>query len=204
MNTTRTKVTGFTLIEVLVAMAIMALIGVGALSILNSATKTSDRIKTSGSRLNEVQRAFMFIANDMQQLSVRQVRDEYGERLPAMQSDLQSPTPYIRLTRLGRRNPAQLVRSNLEHLVYTLEDKVLMRTSYTFSDGMVADMGLKRPILKDVESMKMSFYDGQLWHGFWPLTNGSPQGPMLLPVAVKIRLELTDYGIIDRLFAIFR
>ncbi len=194
---------GFTLIEVLVAMAIMALIGAGAMSILNSATRTSDKIRIDGSRLNEVQRAFLFISNDMQQLSVRQVRDEYGEKVPSMKSDLQSSAPFIRLTRLGRRNPAQLNRSNLEHLVYTLEDKVLLRTSYTFADGMAENMGLKRPVLKDVESMKISFFDGESWHDYWPLSDdGSEGGPQLLPVAVKMSLELTDYGIIERLYAI--
>lgn len=194
---------GFTLIEVLVAMAIMALIGAGALSILNSATKTSDKIRVSGNRLNEVQRAFLFISTDMQQLTVRQVRDEYGEKLPSMKSDLQSSTPFIRVTRLGRRNPAQLVRSNLEHLVYTLEDKVLIRTSYMYSDGMAENRGLKRPILTDVESMKISFFDGKSWHAYWPLTDEvEGEGPTLLPVAVKMSLELTDYGVIDRLFAI--
>jgi len=194
---------GFTLIEIMVAMAIMALIGVGALSLLNAATSTGDKIKTDGDRLNNVQRAFLFISNDIQQLTDRQVRDEYGDLIPSLKSDLQASAPYVRFTRLGRRNPAQLRRSNLEHLVYSVEDKVLVRTSYTYPDGMPESMGLKRPILNNVEDMKLSFFDGEEWRDYWPLTeNPEDAGYRDKPNAIKIQLELSDYGMIERLYVI--
>lgn len=194
---------GFTLIEIMVATAIFALIGVGALSVLNTATTTSDKIKKDGDRLNAVQRAFLFISNDMQQLTQRRSRDEFGDLKPSMKSDLQAATPFIRLTRLGRRNPAQLPRSNLEHLIYTVEDKILYRTSYSYADGMPEDLGLKRPVLDAVEDLKISFFDGEQWFDYWPLSE-DPSDPRssYLPVAVKMNLELSDYGVIERLYAI--
>ncbi len=197
------KVDGFSLIEVLVAMAIMAVISVGALSILNKATESKSNIKNNGDRLNNVQRAFLFLSNDIQQITTRIVRDEFGDPVASLSSDTQSSSPYIRLTRLGRRNPAQLPRSNLEHLIYTVEDKTLIRTSYSFSDGMSADLALKRPILENVENMSIEFFDGEQWHEYWPLVEGNEeQATQLLPVGVKLKLELTDYGVIERLYAI--
>ena len=197
------KNSGFTLIEIMVAMAIMALIGVGAMKVLDTATKSSDSIRRDGDRLNDVLRAFMFISNDMQQLTVRQVRDEYGDSLAAMKSDLQASTPYIRLTRLGRRNPAQLPLSNLEHLIYTIEDKTLYRTSFSYTDGMPMDLALKRPVLESVLDMKINFFDGETWHDYWPLTEQSQDEiSVLLPVAVKMKLVLADYGEIERLYAL--
>lgn len=194
---------GFTLMEIMIAMAILALIGVGALTILDAATNSGNKIRKNGDRLNDVQRAFLFISNDIQQISLRQVRDEYGDPVPALSSDLQSSTPYMRFTRLGRRNPAQLNRSNLEHLFYSIEDKALYKTSYFFSDGMSENHGLKRLILKDVENMELSFFDGDDWQTSWPLpSNGTGKPPPLLPVALKLELELTDYGKIERLYAI--
>lgn len=74
-SSSNNKQQGFTLIEIMVAMAIMALISVGALAVLNKATNSNDYIKRTGDRLNNVQRAFMFISRDMQQLTLRQVRD---------------------------------------------------------------------------------------------------------------------------------
>lgn len=194
---------GFTLIEILVAMAILALIGVGALSLLNAATQTSDQIRDEGTRLNNVQRTFLFISNDMQQLTTRAVRDEYGDNLPSIKSDQQASAPYVRFTRLGRRNPAKLLRSNLEHLAYSVEDNQLIRTSYTYADGMSESLGQKRPILDDVTDMKVEFFDGEEWTDYWPLVQ-SPEEPgyMRLPVAVRLQLELVDYGILERLYAI--
>ena len=203
MTVISTNSRGFTLIEIMVAMAIMALIGVGAISVLNTATRSTDKIKINGNRLNDIQRAFMIMSNDMQQLTTRLVRDEYGDRMPSMKSDIQASAPYVRFTRLGRRNPAQLPRSNLEHLLYVVEDKTLHRISYTYVDGMVEDQGLKRPMLQNVEDMKVQFFDGEEWHDFWPLNEGLEDGqPNLLPVAVKMELELTDYGKLERLYAI--
>jgi general secretion pathway protein J len=201
INSTKNK--GFSLVEVMVAMAIMALIGVGALSVLDTATKTSGNIKQDGERLNNVQRAFLFLSTDMQQLTMRQVRDEYGDKVASMKSDLQASAPYIRLTKLGRRNPALLPRSNLEHLIYSVEDKTLYRTSFTYPDGMTEESGLKRPILEGVEDMKINFYDGEEWHDYWPLTEGNQDGAVVsLPVALKLNLELTDYGMLERLFVL--
>ena len=194
---------GFTLIEIMVAMAIMALIGVGALSLLNAATKTGNKIKSDGDRLNDVQRAFLFISNDMQQLTTRQVRNEYGDNVASIKSDLQASAPYISFTRLGRRNPALLARSNLEHLQYSVEDKVLIRTSYTYADGMAESMALKRPLLTQVEDMKLSFFDGESWQDYWPLSDSPEEADFSrLPNAVKMQLELTDYGKIERLYVI--
>lgn len=187
----------------MIAMAIMALIGVAALSLLNTATKSTRSIREGGERLNNVMRAFLFISNDMQQLTARQVRDEYGDKMPSMKSDLQSSTPYIRLTKLGRRNPAQLARSNVEHLIYTIEDKVLLRSSYIYPDGMLESMLSKRAILSDVEDMKISFFDGEQWHDYWPLNEGGEEKEeAVLPIAVKFKLELSDYGVIERLYSI--
>jgi general secretion pathway protein J len=194
---------GFTLIEIMVAMAIMALIGVGALSLLNSATHTSNKIKTDGDRLNDVQRAFLFISNDMQQITTRQVRNEYGDSVASIKSDLQASEPYISFTRLGRRNPAMLARSNLEHLKYSVEDKMLIRSSYTYADGMPEDMVLKREILSQVEDMKLSFFDGESWQDYWPLADSPEEADFRrLPNAIKMQLELTDYGKIERLYVI--
>jgi len=195
------KSAGFTLIEIMVATAIFALIGVGALSVLDTATKTSDNIKQDGDRLNQVQRTFLFLAGDLQQLSSRMARDEFGDMIPSIKSDPQSSVPMVRFTRLGRRNPAQLPRSNLEHLVYSVEDKVLYRTSYTYVDGMVEDDGLKREMLDAVEDMKLKFFDGENWEDYWPIGDAAkPEDAQTLPVAVKISLRFTDYGIIERLF----
>lgn len=198
MQFTIRKINGFTLVEVLVATAIMALIGIGAIKVFNTASETSNQFKQKTQRLNEVQRAFMLISDDIQQITTRRVRDEFGDEKPMMKSEASSSIPYFHLTRLGRRNPAQLARSNLEHLVYSLEDKTLFRNSYTYADGMAKETVLKRSILKSVEEMNISFYDGKEWLDYWPPINQTDD----LPRGVKLTLQLEDFGELQRLYAI--
>lgn len=210
------KVSGFSLIEVLVAMTVMAVIGVSALSLFNTAGSATGKIKHEGKRLNNLQRAFMFISNDIQQIANRSVRDEFGDIKPSLSSDLQSSIPNFSLVRLGRRNPAELPRSNLEQVVYSLEDKILYRTSFMHADGMSDTAGLKRKLLEKIESMEISFLDGEEWRDEWPslvtnqsntnlpnnLANNASPSSSMLPIAIKLTLEFSDYGKIERLYSI--
>lgn len=196
----------FTLLEILVAMSIAALIGVGAMKVLDSATISHKNIKEKGSRYNEIERALLFLSSDLQQLAPRQFRDEFGDLKDNLTSDDSIGKTHLSFTRLGRRNPARLPRSNLEKLTYALDEKTLQRISYLYPDGMNADQGLARNVLENVDSFKVDFFDGEQWNDFWPVNDSSesessnPNGT--LPVAIKVSIELSDLGLIERLFVI--
>lgn len=199
------KQQGFTLLEILIAMAIAALIGVGAMKVLDSATVTHKNIKEQGTRYNDIERTLLFISNDLQQLAPRQFRDEFGDKKDNLSSDGSDGQTFLSFTRLGRRNPAGLARSNLEKLVYMVDEKSLRRVSFTYPDGMNSEQGLARDLLDDVESFKVSFFDGEEWNEFWPVDQSDDQGSdpnSKLPVAIKVSLELIDLGLIERLFVI--
>jgi len=213
------KQNGFTLLEIIVAMAIAALIGVGAMELLNSATTAHKNIQEQGERFNQIERAFLFLSNDIQQLAPRNFRDEFGDVKNNLTSDDSIGKTHLSFTRLGRRNPAQLPRSNLEKLTYLVDDvppdylkndpvlksNWLKRISYAFPDGMTEDQGLARVLLDDVESIKAEFFDGEEWTDYWPVDDGqtlSPSSSVNLPVAVKISLELKDLGIVERIYLV--
>ncbi len=206
---------GFTLLEILIAMAIAAVIGVGAFTLLDRATLAKNSIENTGNRYNSIERAWLFISDDIQQLAPRKFRDEFGDKKNNLSSDDGLGSPHLNLTRMGRRNPAGLKRSNLERLTYFVKDKILRRVSFSFPDGMMLEQGLNRPLLENVESIKFDFYDGESWNDYWPVNiaqdnqlvavNSSNQNPTaldVLPVAVRVTLELSDIGIVNRLFVI--
>ncbi len=194
----------FTLLEIIVAMAIAALIGVAALSLLDNATEASQDIKERGDRYNQIERALLFISNDIQQLAPRKFRDEFGDKKNNLISDDSIGKTHLSFTRLGRRNPAQLARSNLEKLTYLVEDETLQRISFAYPDGMNADQGLNRTLLDAVESLKVNFYDGEQWNDYWPIDDGQIEqastNVSTLPVAIRISLKLKDLGLVERLF----
>ncbi len=191
----------FTLLEIIIAMAIASLIGVGALTLLDSATKTHTGIQQRGERYNKIERALLFISNDIQQLAARDFRDEFGDKQNVITSSNSGNRSYLSLTRLGRRNPAGLARSNLEKLVYQVDEENLQRVSFIYPDGMSFDRGLKRTLLNDVEKMEVLFFDGESWGNIWPI-NKQKKSRVDLPVAIKISLTLNDLGLIERFFVI--
>jgi type II secretion system protein J len=67
---------------------------------------------------------------------------------------------------------------------------------------MAMDQGQKRPMLEGVISLSVNFYDGEEWHDFWPVDDGTESTENQLPVALKLGLELRDLGMIERLFVL--
>ncbi len=196
----------FTLLEIIIAMAISALIGVGAMSLLDDATIAHKNMQKQGNRYNQIERAWLFISNDIQQLAPRKFRDEFGDKKDNLFSDDLNGTTHLSFTRLGRRNPAGLARSNLEKLSYLVEEEKLKRISYAYPDGMNLEQGLNRTLLDDVETLEVNFFDGEEWNDFWPadtsLSNSEGSNGNNLPVAIKISLQLKDLGLVERLFVV--
>lgn len=205
-NFQHNKQSAFTLLEIIIAMTIAALIGVAAMTLLDDATIAHKNIQKQGSRYNQIERALLFISNDIQQLAPRQFRDEFGDKKNNLFSDDLNGTTHLSFTRLGRRNPAGLARSNLEKLSYFVEEEKLKRLSYAYPDGMNLEQGLNRTLLDDVESLEVNFYDGEEWNDFWPIDTSlnvsAGDNENDLPVAVKLSLRLKDLGLVERLYVV--
>lgn len=60
---------GFTLVEVLIALALFALIGVAGFTLLNSVLRTQGATETRLDRMAEIQRAMLVITSDLDQLT---------------------------------------------------------------------------------------------------------------------------------------
>ncbi|MBX9615289.1 MAG: prepilin-type N-terminal cleavage/methylation domain-containing protein [Caulobacteraceae bacterium] len=60
---------GFTLIEVLVALALFALIGVAGFTLLDGVLRTQDATGTRMSRMAEIQRALLVVSSDLDQIT---------------------------------------------------------------------------------------------------------------------------------------
>jgi len=200
------KQQAFTLLEIIIAMAISALIGVAAMTLLDDATIAHKNMQEKGNRYNQIERAWLFISNDIQQLAPRQFRDEFGDKKNNLFSDDLNGTTQLSFTRLGRRNPAGLARSNLEKLSYLVEEEKLKRISYAYPDGMNLEQGLNRTLLENVEALEVDFFDGEEWIDFWPVDTGieTQDGRSVndLPVAIKISLQLKDIGLVERLYVV--
>lgn len=196
----------FTLIEILVAVMIFGLIGMAAQSALSSAQQTQINLKQRGERFNELTRAINWLARDYRQLALRRVRDENGERLPIVRAQDDGSEVFVEFTRSGWRNPAQLPRSTLEHVIYRFEHGQLWRYSYLMLDQTAQLKPEKQLILSGVKEMEIrlmppsaQLMEGMQWQRQWP------QGGQLnsedadkTPRALKIMLNVDGIGEVHR------
>lgn len=200
----QTRVRAFTLIEVLVSLAIFAILAAlayGALSqTLNSAEMLNDRMD----RLQALQRAMRLLSEDFEQMSPRPIRDDLGDGfVPALSTDFQSGFA-LELTHGGWSNPAVLPRSTLQRSAYRIEDDELVRYHWRVLDRTLANEPLGVTLLDGVESIVFRFMESNGdWTDAWPPRNlPGALGARQRPRAVEIVMTLTEEGEIRRLLEV--
>ncbi|RTZ14593.1 type II secretion system protein GspJ [Vibrio aquaticus] len=189
---------GFTLIEVLVAIAIFASLSVGAYQVLNQVQRSNEISLERSERLKALQRTLVFMDNDFRQMALRQSRTN-GESPSAKLIQwqdylLDSDTKGVMFTRLGWHNPQQqFPRGEVSKVGYRIKDDSLERVWWRYVDTPAGQEGIVMPLLTGVESFDMRFYDGSQWSNNW-------QQDYRLPKAVSVVLMLEDYGKIERIY----
>ena len=77
-TSTRIRSNGFTLLELLVSVSVFAILSVMAYGGLSNVIDNSKQTDVAMQRLQQVQLAMLKVSRDLSQLSVRNIRDEYG------------------------------------------------------------------------------------------------------------------------------
>jgi len=193
---------GFTLLELLVALAIFGLLAVMSYSGLHSVLEQQAGTRIEAERLGRLQKIYLIMQRDLEQLVPRTVRDEYG--------DPQSPlvgAETLQLTRGGWNNPLARPRSNLQRIGYTHENGELVRYSWTVLDRAQDSEPLRQPLGEEITGMEIRYLDAKNeWQAQWPgpqagLQLPAGKAPEILPAAVEVTLEHEHYG---RLVWLFR
>lgn len=189
---------GFTLIEVLVALAVFGVMWVLSYAVLGATLGNVDYLGERMDRLQSVQRAVRYLSNDLLQAAPRPVRDEIGDSfVPAVYTDFGSEFA-LQVTHGGWNNPAGLPRGTMQRVAYRLEEDELVRYYWTVLDRTYSNEPIATVLLDNVESLYFRYYDSSGEPSeVWP-----PQGQPALrtrPRAVEIVLTLPDEGEITRL-----
>jgi general secretion pathway protein J len=202
----RYSVSGFTLLEVLIAIVITALIGLGSWQLLNSAIRTNDITQRALSELAQVQKTMHFISKDFEQIVPRSIRDEYGDYQAAITTE--SDFYAVEFTRVGWRNPLQDKRSAVQRVAYEFNDGDVLRHYWDVLDR-AQDSEPKTILLLDrVENFELAYLnESDAWVDSWPQDSQSGEEPedrmsefATLPKAIRVRLSHPKFGSIERLF----
>lgn len=195
---------GFTLLELIVVLGIFAVLSVLAYGGLRSVLTARDSVQHALDRTVAMQKTYLRLRNDFQQLRERPARDGFGEPQPAL---LVTPDRRVEFTRGGWRNPLSQPRSSLERVSYRLdEDDRLLRSSWRVLDRAQDSAVIETALLDKVEEIEWRFLDNSSeWQTVWPPLSTAAAapgaGPPPLPRAVELTLTTQDWGEIKFLFA---
>ncbi len=213
MRTLVAKSRGFTIIEVMIAIfvaAIMFAIGYGA---INQALRDRDSINVSQARIYEIQRGVRIVAQDFAQIIARAARDTSGngQLMPAVMAT-GSDNIVLTFTRAGWSNPAGLPRPAEQRVRYRFVDGALVREYWNAVDPALNAEPRQRILITKVKAVEVRFLDpaSRDWRNEWPNTMPSGQinpvqiDMMLLkrPMAIEFTLVLEDWGRIQRVFEV--
>ena len=147
---------GFTLLELVIAIGVFAILSALAYGGLNSILRASSHTLEAGAAMQDLQLAIGIIQQDFRQITPRSIRDEFGEQQPALKSEL-GTEELIRFTRRGWRNPTQRKRSTLQRVAYQLEENTLMRRYWHHLDLAPNPQSTSLPLLEGVEDVTFQF-----------------------------------------------
>jgi len=193
---------GFTLLELMVALAIFGLLAAMAYGGLDTILKQRQTTDAHAARLAQLQMTVLWLERDIEQTVNRPVRDEYGVSLPALQG-LEFGRYQLELTRNGWSNPLGRPRSSLQRVAWGVKDGKLIRAYWTTLDRSQDSQPLESEMLDGVTKLELRFLSpNRQWSRTWPDTALGSAAPRVQPRAVEVTLETEAEGRITRLFRV--
>lgn len=157
---------GFTLLELVIAIAIFALLGLASWTLFDGVVRVQQGTLSHERELKNLQRAVALIERDLLHI--------------AQQPVLVDPTQ-LQLVRSNWRNPLDLPRSERQVLTYRLDSGVLWRDSR--AEGALSVQHQK--LLDNVRDVRWRLYDRQVgWLGDWP-SGQAPKAPLFVEMQLS-------------------
>lgn len=205
---TVSKQQGFTLLELLIASIIFAIMAIMAYGGLDNVISNSQSSKQALKRLQQVQQTVSVLNRDFRQIIPRPIRDEFGNTQPYLSAG-NNIDYLVEFSRGGRVNPGGLLRSTLLRVAYQFDEKTLVRLQWPQLDRTQEQEPKKTTLIDNLEAATIRFMDpaGE-WQEQWPPLNAAPVNApgtavtTIYPLAIEIILQLKDWGEIRRLYQI--
>jgi general secretion pathway protein J len=206
---------GFTLVELLLALGISALVAALAYAGISSAIGVSAGMQAEVRRLADLQRALNIIEEDLAQVRPRAIVNGYGSDEAAFRGGRYQDV-LLEFTRGGVGNPQGLARSELQRVRYVLDAGRLWRQWWTVLDRADENRAPEAVVLlENVETVQLNFLapaaegatpldyyslttGAAVWDSDWNSAQLAPDSVAPLPLAVDLRVTLAGFGEVRR------
>lgn len=180
---------GLTLVEVLVALAVLGLLSLLAYRALDSTVRVRDRVSLEAGRWRELSFFFDRLRDDVDQPAPRGPRPAVGAHLPVWRGSDSS----LEFSTMGPgANP--LRRIHYRWNAGTVE--LLLWPAFDAAPDAVAEV---HPLVGAVQSLRFSYLTpSKAWIDRWP----SKVGDTGSPLAIRVDLTLGDGAHVSRIFAL--
>lgn len=195
------KAKGFTLIEILIALTIFAILAAITSSTLYNAFNTRTRVNAQAERLNALQVAISIMDQDTRQAIPRAVRGNEMRLFAA----LIGRNNYLEFTRDGQTNPFSAEkRSTLKRIALVCEDNKLIHRTWENLDPVNRNVYEDKVLLDNLGECYFSYLDKnlQVLSEWREQSVTQSQRDTTFPTAIQINLKLNDWGEFNYLFII--
>ncbi len=197
MSLSKIKASGFSLLEMLIAIAIFSLIGLASNYVLSTVLKSEETTKDFAVRLKSLQQGFGALERDFGQMVARTPRSldsgrgssviQFGDNL------LGSESQAIVFYRLGWLNPQGLLpRGSIQSVAYVVIEGKLERWHFPYPEPELGAEPVKSLVIDKVLSVEYSFFAEDKWV--------KQYDAKVLPKAIAMEIEVEGLGKIQRRF----
>lgn len=162
----RSRQHAFTLLELLVALSVFAVLAVLAWGGLRDTLRRDDVLRAHLDDARRIEFALLLLEQDLHHAVGRGVRDELGDPEPALRAGIDGDL--LSVTRQTVALPSAEARSDLLRIRYRVEDGVLYRDVWQQLDRVPGTGFRTRRLLDGVSDFELRFFGDDAWTGFWP------------------------------------
>lgn len=192
---------GFTLIEILIALTVFAIISVITATLMNQAFDTKKRVGAQADALNTISFALTLINRDIAQATLRPIHGDDMHEFPAFTGLPQ----YLEFTRNSVANPhSKALRSTLKRIAYLCTNHQFIKRTWPVLDIPQRNQYHDKILLTDITSCQFAYMNHakQILPEWREHAVQQNQKSESLPMAVQFKLTIPHWGSSVWLFSI--